>query len=177
MTQSIGAASVALASWVTGPEWCIASALALLSAVLHAIRLSRWAGERTSAEPLVLILHLAYAFVPINFLLVAPLYFATDAASQKVGNIKLNNKVSVAIASQTEDFYKLRGLSMSGIATRLLETKASEEVSLRLFRRLPQSKRFVPQDPKQLAVFSIAPVAISLVDYAAGFGTSYLLEL
>ena len=26
------------------------------------------------------------------------LYFATDAASQKAGNIKLNNKVSVAIA-------------------------------------------------------------------------------
>lgn len=105
------------------------------------------------------------------------LYFATDAASQKAGNIRLNNKVSVAIASQTEDFYKLRGLSMSGIATRLLEKETAEEFSLSLFRRLPQSKRFVPQDPNELAVFSISPVAISLVDYASGFGKSYLLEL
>jgi uncharacterized protein YhbP (UPF0306 family) len=105
------------------------------------------------------------------------LYFATDAASQKVGNIKLNNKVSVAIASQTEDFYKLSGLSMSGIATRVLDKETAEELSMGLFRRLPQSKRFVPQDSKQLAIFSVAPVAISLVDYASGFGTSYLLDL
>jgi uncharacterized protein YhbP (UPF0306 family) len=105
------------------------------------------------------------------------LYFASDAASQKAANIRLNNKVSVAIASQTEDFYKLRGLSMSGIATRILQKETAEELSLSLFRRLPQSKRFVPQHPKQVAVFSIAPVAITLVDYASGFGTSYLLEL
>jgi general stress protein 26 len=43
------------------------------------------------------------------------LYFATDAASQKAGNIKLNNKVSVAMASETQNFYRLRGLSMSGM--------------------------------------------------------------
>jgi general stress protein 26 len=105
------------------------------------------------------------------------LYFATDAASQKVANIKLNNKVSVAIASQTEDFYKLSGLSMAGIATRIMEKEAADRLSVRLFRALPQSKKFVPQDPRQLAVFSVAPVAISLVDYASGFGKSYLLEL
>jgi nitroimidazol reductase NimA-like FMN-containing flavoprotein (pyridoxamine 5'-phosphate oxidase superfamily) len=105
------------------------------------------------------------------------LYFAADAASQKAGNIKVNNKVSVAIASQTDDFYKLRGLSMSGVAARILETERAEELALRLFRKLPQSKRFVPQDPRQLALFSITPVAISLVDYAAGFGKSYLVEL
>src|SRR3990172_3906542 len=46
------------------------------------------------------------------------LYFATDAASQKSGNIKLNNKVSVAIVDRAQDFYKLRGLSMSGTAVR-----------------------------------------------------------
>jgi uncharacterized protein YhbP (UPF0306 family) len=105
------------------------------------------------------------------------LYFATDAASQKVGNIRLNNKVSVAIANQTEDFYKLSGLSLSGLATRILDQDVAERLSLRLFRKLPQSKRFVPQDPRQLAVFSVAPVAISLIDYASGFGTSHVLEL
>jgi hypothetical protein len=42
---------------------------------------------------------------------------------------------------------------------------------------LPQSRRFVPEDPKQLAMFEIEPIAISVVDYASGFGTSYLLEL
>lgn len=105
------------------------------------------------------------------------LYFATDSTSQKVGNLSLNNKVSVAIASETENFNKLRGLSLSGIATRLLETEARAKLALNLFRALPQSKRFVPQDPARLAIFSITPVAISLVDYSGGFGKSYLLEL
>ena len=105
------------------------------------------------------------------------LYFATTATSQKAGNIKLNNKVSVAIASETQDFYKLRGLSMSGIATRVGEKQRAGELSLRLFRALPQSKRFVPADPNELAVYEIRPVAIALVDYASGFGKTYLVEL
>ena len=105
------------------------------------------------------------------------LYFATDATSQKAGNIRLNNKVSVAIASETQDFYKLRGLSMSGIATKVAEKQRAEELSLRLFRALPQSKRYVPEDPQRLAVYQITPVAIALVDYTSGFGKTYLLEL
>ncbi|MEZ5785010.1 MAG: pyridoxamine 5'-phosphate oxidase family protein [Xanthobacteraceae bacterium] len=105
------------------------------------------------------------------------LYFAADASSQKAGNIKLNNKVSVAIASGDQDFYKLRGLSMSGTATRIVDERRADELALQLFRALPQSKRFVPEDPKQLAVFEIKPVAIALVDYASGFGKTYLVEL
>jgi general stress protein 26 len=105
------------------------------------------------------------------------LYFGIDAASQKAGNIKPNNKVSVAIASEDRDFYKLRGFSMSGIATRVVDERRAEELSLRLFRAFPQSQRFVPKDPKQLAVFEITPVAVSLVDYTSGFGKTYLIEL
>ena len=105
------------------------------------------------------------------------LYFATDATSQKAGNIKANAKVSVAITSETADFYKLRGLSLSGLAKRVAGKQRAEELCVRLFRRLPQSRRFVPEDPKQLAVFEIEPVVFSLVDYTSGFGTSYLLEL
>jgi uncharacterized protein YhbP (UPF0306 family) len=104
------------------------------------------------------------------------LYFATDAASQKVANIAFNNKVAVAIAGQTEDFYKLSGLSMAGVARRILEKEAADELSLRLFRRLPQSRRYVPQDPGQLALFAVAPIAISLIDYASGFGTTHLFR-
>jgi uncharacterized protein YhbP (UPF0306 family) len=105
------------------------------------------------------------------------LYFATDAASQKAANIRLNNKVSAAIAVETEDFYRLSGLSMTGVARRIVEKEVADEYSLRLFRRLPQSKRYVPQDTEQLAVFAVTPVVISLIDYASGFGTTHLLEL
>ena len=105
------------------------------------------------------------------------LYFATDASSQKAGNIKRNNKVSVAIVERAHDFYKLRGLSMSGTAVRVPEKQRADDLTLRLFRRLPQSRRFVPEDPASLAVYAVTPVAIALIDYASGFGTSHLLEL
>jgi general stress protein 26 len=78
-------------------------------------------------------------------------YFATAPTSQKASNIQLNNKVSVAIVDQAEDFYKLRGLSMSGTATRVQDKQRAEEYALRLFGRLPQKRRLVPEDPKELA--------------------------
>ena len=104
-------------------------------------------------------------------------YFATAPTSQKASNIQLNNKVSVAIVDQAEDFYKLRGLSMSGTATRVQDKQRAEEYALRLFGRLPQKRRLVPEDPKELAVYEIRPVAIALIDYASGFGTTHLVEL
>jgi nitroimidazol reductase NimA-like FMN-containing flavoprotein (pyridoxamine 5'-phosphate oxidase superfamily) len=105
------------------------------------------------------------------------LYFAVDLDSQKAGNIRLNNKVSAAIASEEQNFYKLRGLSLSGKATRIMDESRAEELTLRLFRTVPQSRRFVPENPKQLAVFEITPVAIALIDYAQGFGTTHRIEL
>ncbi len=105
------------------------------------------------------------------------LYFATDAVSQKAGNIALNDKVSVAIVDRAGDFYKLRGLSLSGTAARIHDRHKADEIALRLFRALPQSRRFVPQDPQSLAVYAVTPVAIALIDYASGFGTTYLVEI
>jgi uncharacterized protein involved in response to NO len=42
-----------------------------VSAAVQGLRLARWAGERTFREPLVFILHVGYAFVPIGFLALA----------------------------------------------------------------------------------------------------------
>ncbi|MEZ5925000.1 MAG: NnrS family protein [Hyphomicrobiaceae bacterium] len=67
---AIAASAVALLLWVLWPEHEITAVAALLAGGLNAGRLARWAGERTAAEPLVLILHVAYAFVPIGFVLV-----------------------------------------------------------------------------------------------------------
>ena len=43
----------------------------LTAAALHIVRLARWAGDRTLADRLVLVLHVAYAFVPVGFALTA----------------------------------------------------------------------------------------------------------
>jgi uncharacterized protein involved in response to NO len=62
---------IALAGWVIAPEGATTAFLALAAAVLNVVRLGRWAGERTAADPLVWILHVAYAFVPIGYVLLA----------------------------------------------------------------------------------------------------------
>ncbi len=68
---AIAISAVSLAGWVVAPGWIGTAVAAVVAGLANVVRLSRWAGERTAAEPLVLILHVAFAFVPLGFLLVA----------------------------------------------------------------------------------------------------------
>jgi uncharacterized protein involved in response to NO len=68
---AMAASAITLASWVVLPEYPLTAALASLAAILNIWRLGRWAGERTFAEPLVSILHVGFAFVPLGFALIA----------------------------------------------------------------------------------------------------------
>ena len=58
-------------AWTLAPSGPLTAITAVVSATLHAVRLWRWRGWTTLAEPLVLVLHLAYAFVPLGFLVIA----------------------------------------------------------------------------------------------------------
>ncbi|MCB8821462.1 NnrS family protein [Microvirga rosea] len=66
---SMAAAGVALVAWIAAPEWNGTGAALMAAGVLQGARLARWAGERTWRDRLVLILHIAYAFVPLGFIL------------------------------------------------------------------------------------------------------------
>jgi uncharacterized protein involved in response to NO len=68
---ALAASGVALVTWVVWPDPGVTAALLLTAGVLHAVRLARWAGERTLRNALVLILHIAYGFIPLGFLLMA----------------------------------------------------------------------------------------------------------
>ncbi len=65
------AGTAALVAWVAVPSGLFVAALLIVAGLLHLVRLARWAGDRTIADRLVLILHIAYAFVPAGFLLSA----------------------------------------------------------------------------------------------------------
>ena len=65
----VAASAAAFALWVAIPESAFAGAALLVVGAAHLVRLARWAGERTFSEPLVLILHAGYGFVPAGFLL------------------------------------------------------------------------------------------------------------
>ena len=60
---------LALAAWTFAPERAATGWLLLAAALIHVIRLGRWAGDRAARDPLVLILHVAYLFVPLGLLL------------------------------------------------------------------------------------------------------------
>lgn len=58
-----------LAAWCVAPEAAATGLGLLAAAAANILRLSRWAGDRTLADRLVLVLHVGYAFVPLGFLL------------------------------------------------------------------------------------------------------------
>lgn len=68
---ALAALLVALVLWVVLPLGTLTGVALALAGVLHALRLVRWAGHRTLAEPLVTVLHAGYAFVPLGALALA----------------------------------------------------------------------------------------------------------
>jgi uncharacterized protein involved in response to NO len=67
---SLACAGAALFGWVAAPDRRLTGAALVGAGLLQAVRLVRWAGERTWRDRLVLILHVAYAFVPVGFVLI-----------------------------------------------------------------------------------------------------------
>ncbi|MFT6674843.1 MAG: hypothetical protein ACJAVM_001029 [Sulfitobacter sp.] len=59
---------VGLILWVVWPQSPQAAAAMSVIGVLHLLRLWRWKGHHTMPEPLVLVLHLGYLFVPLGAL-------------------------------------------------------------------------------------------------------------
>jgi uncharacterized protein involved in response to NO len=75
------ASAVALALWIFQPAGIVTGGVLGVLGVLHHARLARWAGWRTARERLLLILHIAYAFVPFGFFLSAASAFGWIAPS------------------------------------------------------------------------------------------------
>lgn len=60
---------LALILWVMRPASDVTGAFFLVAALAQAARLWRWAGLQAWHEPIVIVLHLGYAFIPLGFLL------------------------------------------------------------------------------------------------------------
>jgi uncharacterized protein involved in response to NO len=67
---SLAVAGLALVAWVAAPGHAATGAVLIAGSILQAVRLARWAGDRTVADRLVLVLHVGFAFVPAGFILV-----------------------------------------------------------------------------------------------------------
>ena len=61
----------ALLLWLALPDHPATGAALAAAGALHLLRLARWAGDRTLAEPLVAVLHAGYLFLPLGALAMA----------------------------------------------------------------------------------------------------------
>jgi len=65
----IAGTAICLLFWIFTPADRLTGVLLILAAALQLLRLIRWAGWRTTSDPLVLILHIGYVWIPIGLLL------------------------------------------------------------------------------------------------------------
>ncbi len=70
-TAAILTGIAALAVWTIEPGSIVAVPTALLAAFMHAVRLIRWRGWTTWPEQVLVVLHVAYAFIPAGFITIA----------------------------------------------------------------------------------------------------------
>ena len=68
-TVVLATSALALGLWAAAPHFFATGFALALAGALHWVRLARWRGWRTSAEPLVLILHLGYAWLAFGLTL------------------------------------------------------------------------------------------------------------
>lgn len=68
---SLAVAAVALVLWALQPAANATGVALWAAAAMHLVRLARWQGWRTAGEPLLLVLHIAYAWLPVSLCLLA----------------------------------------------------------------------------------------------------------
>jgi uncharacterized protein involved in response to NO len=123
---ALGAAGIALLLWTALPEAPGTGIACLVAGVLHGLRLSRWASMSTWREPLVLILHVGYVFVPLGFLLVGfsirwPSVVSTSAALHSwtagtIGVMTLAVMTRASLGHSGRELVATRGTQMIYVA-------------------------------------------------------------
>lgn len=77
--------AVAVLLWSFLPDHLLTAVATLMAAVMHILRLFRWAGDRATGDALVLILHIAYAFVPVGLSLIGLAIILPDIVPTAAG--------------------------------------------------------------------------------------------
>lgn len=72
---------------------------------------------------------------------------------------------------------RLRSVSLGGLAALVTDPTRVRNIRLWLARAVPHSRQFHPSESQQRAIYAIGPVAISLVDYEAGYRKIISVEL
>ena len=163
---TIALSATALAAWAFFPESNATGAMLIAGAVLNAMRIARWAGDRTLREPLVLILHVAFVFVPIGFLLAGLAVVRPETVPSAAGI----HAFSVgAVACMTLAVMTRATLGHTGRELRASISTCAVFVAIVLAALLRIGAAFVPIDAILLHISAMLWV-VAFLGYAALFG-------
>ena len=91
--------------WAVAPSTWVTGVAAAVAALLNTVRLSRWRGHATWREPLLLVLHVGYAFIPLGYFAVTLTSFGNLSSASAlhvltVGSIGITTLAVMARASR-----------------------------------------------------------------------------
>jgi uncharacterized protein involved in response to NO len=125
---TLAVSPIALVSWVAAPSALWSGVLLIAAGLMNIVRLARWAGDRTWRDRLVLVLHVAYAFVPAGFLLTGVAILWPEAAPASAG---IHAWTAGAIGMMTMAVMTRASLGHTGQA--LAASKVTQVIYLCLF--------------------------------------------
>jgi uncharacterized protein involved in response to NO len=91
----------ATAAWVFGAPGPLAAALALMACAATAVRLAGWKPQRSVGIPLLWILHLSYAWIPVGFLLLALAAVGIGSASTALHALAVGSMAGLIVGMIT----------------------------------------------------------------------------
>ena len=162
---AIAGSALALAAWVVAPQALPTSILLAAAGVIQLARLVRWAGERTLRDRLVLILHVAYLFVPAGFLLLAAGNLAGFSASAGVHAWTVGAMTTLTLAVMTRATLGHTGRALSA-------DRATEAVYLAIVIAavLRIAAAFAPSQADLLLHFAALSWIVAFIAFVATYG-------
>lgn len=112
----LGCTAVALACWVFAAPAAVTALISLAAAVLHAVRLCKWKPQVTFGYPILWILHLSIAFLPIGFVFLALAQYAIvpDTLATHAFGVGVIGGLIIGMMTRTARGHTARPLRASG---------------------------------------------------------------
>lgn len=99
---TMGATGLALLAWVCFPDAALTAWMLAVAAVMQGLRLARWKGWRTFADPLVLVLHVGYLWIPLGLAcLAAAILCGFPTTSAAVHSLTAGGMATMILAVMT----------------------------------------------------------------------------
>ena len=163
---TIALSAVGLAAWTFFPDSTGTGMLLVACGFFNAVRLARWAGDRTLSDPLVLILHIAFAFVPVGLLLAGLAAFVPEEIPAVAG---IHAFAVGATACMTLAVMTRATLGHTGRELKASRGTCSVFVAIVLAAIFRIGAAFAPAQPMLLHISAALWIA-SFIGYAGLFG-------